>query len=65
MVAKQRLGGRAHAEAFLKLFVAAVSDPCHFRRETFDMVLLLLEQPLRDEHRHIDVFVTGLLEARV
>ena len=62
MLAEQGLGRRTDAQTLFELVIAAVGDPRAFRREAFYMVGLLLEQAFRNENRHRDVFVTGLLE---
>ena len=65
MVAEKRLGGRAHAEAFLKFFFAAVRYPRNLGGKPFDMVLFFLKQTFGDKHRHHDVLMTECLETRV
>ena len=65
MLAEQGLRGRAHAQALLQLFRAAMGHPRNLRREALDVVLLLLQQAFRDENRHCHVLVAGLLEHAV
>ena len=62
MLAEQGLGRRTDAQTLFELVIAAVGDPRALRREAFYMVGLLLEQAFRNENRHRDVLVTGLLE---
>ncbi len=65
MLTKQRFRGRTDAKPFLKLFAAAVSDPGNLRSKAFNVVFFLLKEAFRNEHRHIDVLVTGILEHSV
>ena len=65
MLAKERLGGGADAEAVLQLLAASHGNPGALRGEALHMVLLLLEQGLGNQHREIDVLVARLLEAAV
>ena len=55
-ITEQRLGCGADAETLLQRLHTAVGYPCHLRREAFDVVLLFLEQALRDQHREIYIF---------
>ena len=65
MIAEQRLGGRADAQTLGQLLTAADGDPRTFRRKALDMILLLLEQALRYQHRHCDVCMSVTLEHSV
>lgn len=65
VLAEQRLGRRADTVALLELLTAAHCDPRALRREALDVVLFLLQQGFRDQHRHIDVLCAGLLEFRI
>ena len=65
MLAEQGLRGRAHAQALLQLLRAAVGHPRDLGRKALDVVLLLLQQALRDEDRHGDVLMPGRLEHAV
>ena len=65
VLAEQRLGRRADTVALLELLTAAHRDPRALRREALDVVLFLLQQGFRDQHRHIDVLCAGLLEFRI
>ena len=65
MLAEQGLGGGPYAQPLAELFGAAYGHPGALGRESLDVILLLLQQALGDEHRHIYVLVTGLLEAAV
>ena len=62
VVAEQGLGGGADTQFLLQLLTAAQSDPGALGGEALHMVLLLLEQGLRDEHGHGHVGVAGLFE---
>ena len=65
VLAEKRLGSRSYAKALLKLFLSAVGDPRDLGSKALDMLLFLIEEAFRDEHRHADVFVSELLEACV
>ena len=65
VVAEQGLGCRTDAQALFELLTAADGDPGALGREAFDVVLLFVEEALRNEHRHVDVLVSGLLEITV
>ena len=65
VLAEERLGRRAHAQALRQLLAAAHRDPRALGREALDVVLLLLQQALGDQHRHGHVLVTGRLELAV
>ena len=62
MVAEKRLGGRADAQALGQLLGAADRDPRALGGKALDVVLFLLQQAFRDEHRHRDVLVAAVLE---
>ncbi len=62
MLAEQGLGGRADTQTLLELVIAAVRYPRTLRRKALYVVGLLLEQAFRDEDRHRNVLVAGLLE---
>ena len=64
-VAEQRLGRWPHTETLLQRFLSAVCDPGHLRRKAFHMILFFLQQGLRDQHRHIHIFHSRRLEARI
>ena len=65
VIAEKGLGGRAHAEPFLKLLFAAVGHPCNLGGKALNMILLLLQQAFGYKHRHINIFMPGLLEHTV
>ena len=65
VLAKERLGRRAHAQALRQLLAAAHRDPRALGREALDVILLLLQQALGDQHRHGHVLVPGRLELAV
>ena len=65
MFTEKSLGGRAYAKALAELLLTAVSYPCNLRSKSFNVILLLLKKRFGNEHRHIYVFVTKLLEASV
>ena len=62
MIAEQRLGGGADAQALRQLLAAADRDPCALRRKALDVILFLLQQAFGDEHGHGHVLVTVCLE---
>ena len=62
MLTEQRLRRRTDAKPLLKLVAAAHRDPRALRREALDVILLLLQQGFRDQHRHINVLCAGLFE---
>ena len=63
--ADDHLGRRTHDERLGELFVAALRDPGHLRREPLDVLLLLHQQAGRNEQREVGVDVAGRLEAPV
>ena len=65
VLAEERLGRRAHTQALRQFLAAAHGDPRALGREALDVVLLLLQQALGDQHRHGHVLVTGRLELPV
>ena len=65
VLAEQRLGGGADAEPVLQLLAAAHGDPGALRRKALHVVLLLLQQGLRDQHRQVHVLMPRLLEPPV
>ena len=65
VLAEERFGGGAHAEAFLQLFAAAVSYPGNLGSEALNVVFLLVEKALGNEHGHTYILVTQRLEAAV
>ena len=65
VLAEERLGRRAHAQALRQLLAAAHRDPRALGREALNVVLLLLQQALGDQHRHGHVLVSGRLELAV
>lgn len=65
VLAEKRLGGWAHSQTLVELFLTADSYPCTFGSKALNVILLLLEQAFGDKHRHINVLVTGLLKAAV
>ena len=62
VLAEQRLGRRADAQALGQLLAAADRDPRALRREALDVILLLLQEAFGNKHRHGDVFMSRLLE---
>ena len=65
VLTEQRLRGGADAVPLLQLFAAAHGHPGALRRKALHMVLLLLEQAFRNEHRQVHVLVAGGLEALI
>ena len=65
MVAEQRLRGGADAKPLGQLLAAAHGDPRALRREALHMVLLPLQQTLRNEQGHGHVAVAGGLKLGV
>ena len=55
-------GRRADDERLFELFVAALGDPGHLRREALDVLLLLHQQAGGDEQREVGVDVAGALK---
>ena len=64
-ITEQRLGSGAHAHALLQRLQPSVGYPRNLRRKAFHMILLLLEQALRDEHGQIHILHACLLEPPV
>ena len=64
-IRKQRLRRRPHAHALFQLLGAPMCHPGNLRREALDMILLLLEQALRNQARQVDILHSGLLEPAV
>ena len=62
VVAKQGLGGGPDAQLLLQLLRSAHGDPGALGGEALHMVLLLLQQALRNEDRHIHILMAGLLK---
>ena len=60
--AEQRLRGRTNAQPFGQGILSADRNPCAFGRKALDMVLFLLQQAFRNQHRHIYIFMTGSLK---
>ena len=65
VLAEQGLRGGADAVALLQLLAAAVGYPGALGGKALHVVLLLLQQALRDEHGQIHILVAGLLELLV
>ena len=65
MLAEESLGSRTNAKLLGELFCAAVSYPCNLGSKARNVILLLLEKRFGNEHRHIYVLVTELLESGV
>ena len=65
MVAEQRLGGRTDAQPLLQLLATAMGDPRTFRSKAGNVILLLLEQALRNQHGHGHIGVAGALKVGV
>ena len=65
VLAEERLGGGPDAQPVLQLLAAAHGDPGALGGEALHVVLLFLEQALRDQHRQVHVLVARLLELRV
>ena len=49
MLAEDGFGGGTDAQPLLELFLTAVGDPGHLRREALHMILFLLQQAFGDE----------------
>ena len=64
-IAEQRLRCGPDAESLLELLHTAVCHPRHFRRKALDMILLLLEQALRDQHRKIHILHTCIFKTLI
>src|SRR5699024_464827 len=62
-IAEQSLRCRTDTESLLELFHSSMGDPCDLRSESLDMVLLFLQQALRDQDRKIDILHSCLLES--
>ncbi len=65
VLTEQGLGGRTHSQTLGELFLTADRHPRTLRRKALHMILFALQKALGNKHGHIDVFVTGLLEASV
>ena len=65
VVAEQRLGRGAHAQAVFQFFRAAHCHPRHLGRKALYMVFFLLQQALWNKQRHGHVFMAGFFEALV
>ena len=65
MLAEQGLRGRTDSQTLVELFLTADRHPCAFGRKALNVVFLALQETFGNEHRHVDVLVTGLLEAAV
>ena len=65
VLAEERLRGRTHAQPLGQLLLAAHSYPRNLGSKALNVVLLLLEERLGNEHGHIYVFYAGLLEPAV
>ena len=63
--AEQGLRGGADAVALFQLVAAAHSNPSTLRGKALDVVVLLLQEGFGDQHRHIDIFRTGLFKRSV
>ena len=59
VLTEERLAGGTNAVALLQRLAAAGGDPGALRREALHMILLLLQQALRDEHGKVYVLVAG------
>ena len=64
VIAEERFARRAHTQAFLKLFRAAVRDPRHLWREALHMILFLLEQAFRNNRGIITFSCPSALKRR-
>ena len=62
VVAEHGLRGGPEGQPLLQLLAAAHGDPRHLRGEALHQLALLLQQALRDQHRHRHVDVSGLFE---
>ena len=65
MLAEKCLGSGANAKSVLQLLVAAHCYPCNLGSKALNVVFLLLEQALGNEHRHANIFMTCCLEHTV
>ena len=65
VLAEEGLGGGADDETLGQIGLAADGDDGALGCKTLDVILFLFQQALGDEHGHVDVLVTKLLEAGV
>ena len=65
VLAKERLRGGADAHTLLQLLAAAHGDPGALGGKALDVVLLLLQEALRNQRRHGHVLMAGALELPV
>ena len=65
VIAEHGLAGGADGQAFFQLVRTTHRDPRHLRREAVDQFAFLLQQALRDQHRHGHVLMAGCLEAGI
>ena len=64
-ITEQGLRSRTDAHPLLQRLQAAVGHPGHLRGKAFHMILLLLEQTLRDKNGHVYVLNSGRLKPAV
>lgn len=57
-----RLGSGTHCNGFGEISTAALSNPSDFRRETFNVILLLVQRFLGDEHGEVSILHIVLLD---
>ena len=62
VIAEHGLGGGSESQTLLQLLAAAVGDPRHLGGEALHQFAFLLQQALRDQHRHRHIDVTCLFE---
>ena len=64
-IAEQRLRSRTHAHALLQLLQSAMCYPCNLRRKALYVILFLLKQALRNQHRKVYILHARLFETAV
>ena len=64
-ITEQCLGCWSDTQALLQFIQSAMCDPCNLRCESFDMILLLLEQALRNKHWKVYILYAGCLETLI
>ena len=65
VVTEKGFTGGAHTKTLLELLLAAVGYPSNLGGKALNVIFFLLQETLGNEHRHIHVLVTELLEHSV
>ena len=65
VIAEKCFRGRTNYKALSELILSTHGNYCALGSKACNVILFLLQKALRDKHRHINVLVTELLEARV